>query len=534
MPPTVDEVWRDYVVEGNPSSGAHEPIKSEIRDVLGGHEDQLALAVRKFATRTAAVAADLSDLAVGDIVQTVNYASSGDGGGGFYVRTASLFDATVGSFTAADGSFWKLLGPVVNILQFGAAADSTATGLVLSTSAINACIAFVNANSAVTTIIFGRGEVYTVDGQLTAFTRPIEILGAVSPSASPSILNKRFVEASATRGLLAFTTFLPAIRYLSILATSGSGGSAISIINPTDQASAGRLYLEDLNVSTGDFCNYGLYFDGTANDVAPLGCRNLFLSRVQVFGAALWAAKWNGVHNVFCDGVTIDSTGGSGGALWVTGTVAVTSDNIVFAGIIAGSTLDRINNMHFVGATGNLTIDNSAGIHIYGQVGGTIANTSNVTNSRIFGRVTGTVQTNWDHSNKIVGNTEDNGARTFRATVNFNSANTDTEIAIELPPGYTRYKVESVIISKASQTLTTATCGLFTAAAGGGTAIVAGASAITVSTASDNTNNNMQTLTVANQATLSITHVGPLYFRVGTAQGAAATGVVAVTIRPVG
>ncbi len=119
------------------------------------------------------------------------------------------------------------------------------------------------------------------------------------------------------------------------------------------------------------------------------------------------------------------------------------------------------------------------------------------------------------------------------SAVNFNSGNTDNAITIPaLPTGYTRYKIIDCVITGASQTLTTATCGLFTTTGAGGTAIVTSATAITVATATESTNNNMQSLTINNTATLSYTNA-TLQFRVQTAQGAAATANVTLFIRPV-
>lgn len=119
--------------------------------------------------------------------------------------------------------------------------------------------------------------------------------------------------------------------------------------------------------------------------------------------------------------------------------------------------------------------------------------------------------------------------------VNFNVANTDTLFAVTLPTGFTRYQVGSVRISGPSQSLTTATAGVFLGAGGTGTAIVTGASAITVSTASDNTANNSQALTVNNAATQTylVANFPTIYFRVGTAEGAAATGTVTMALIPV-
>ena len=135
-----------------------------------------------------------------------------------------------------------------------------------------------------------------------------------------------------------------------------------------------------------------------------------------------------------------------------------------------------------------------------------------------------------------VGGTGVAGVATFlgasTASVNFNSGNTDTAITITLPAGYTRFRMQSATITGASASLTTATAGLFTGAGGTGTAIVTGGSAITVNTGSDNTNNNLQALTIANTLTETY-NVGTLYFRVGTAQGSAATATVTIWYIPV-
>jgi hypothetical protein len=120
----------------------------------------------------------------------------------------------------------------------------------------------------------------------------------------------------------------------------------------------------------------------------------------------------------------------------------------------------------------------------------------------------------------------------FSQTVDFNAGNTDTSFTMALPSWATRYLVSAVRISGASHDLSTATAGLFTQAAGAGTAIVTGASAITVTATADGTNNNAQAMTVNNGNTLSYTLSGfpTLYFRVATAEGAAATATVTIQI----
>lgn len=115
--------------------------------------------------------------------------------------------------------------------------------------------------------------------------------------------------------------------------------------------------------------------------------------------------------------------------------------------------------------------------------------------------------------------------------VNFNSANTDTPIVIRLPAGITRYKAPTIRISGASATITTATCGVFTAAAAGGTAVITNPTTITVSSATESSNNNMQNITPTNNDTMSYNNT-TLYFRVITAQGSAATANVTIIIEP--
>lgn len=130
-----------------------------------------------------------------------------------------------------------------------------------------------------------------------------------------------------------------------------------------------------------------------------------------------------------------------------------------------------------------------------------------------------------------------NGVLYSRVTVDFNAGNTDTTIPIVLPPGFTRWKglnsnAGGIVISGASGSLSTATFGVFTATGGGGTAIVAAATAITVTTASEGTANNTQSINAANSGTISYT-VTSIFFRVGTAQGAPATGTVTFFYQPV-
>ena len=116
--------------------------------------------------------------------------------------------------------------------------------------------------------------------------------------------------------------------------------------------------------------------------------------------------------------------------------------------------------------------------------------------------------------------------------INFNATG-DTAIPISLPPGFTRYKQNTILISGASASLSSSSVGVWTATAEGGTPIVSAVTP-TITTASDGTINNLMSLTIVNLNTASYTLSGfpTLYFHVATAQGSAATASVTVSVVP--
>jgi hypothetical protein len=116
------------------------------------------------------------------------------------------------------------------------------------------------------------------------------------------------------------------------------------------------------------------------------------------------------------------------------------------------------------------------------------------------------------------------------ANVNLNSANTDNAITILTPKA--NYYLHSVLVRNKGTTasITTATAGLFTAAGGGGAALAANQALSALTSNAVNTAGGLMfmTLSASNQWANRTT----LYFRVGTAQGAAATADVYVFIQP--
>jgi hypothetical protein len=100
------------------------------------------------------------------------------------------------------------------------------------------------------------------------------------------------------------------------------------------------------------------------------------------------------------------------------------------------------------------------------------------------------------------------------SSVDCNVGPADTSITT----GSTRYRIDKVVIFSASISLTTATCGLFTAAGGAGTTIAAD-QAMSALTSSSKYDDLSLEAVVGTDAFTS----GTIYFRIGTPQGAAAT-----------
>lgn len=120
----------------------------------------------------------------------------------------------------------------------------------------------------------------------------------------------------------------------------------------------------------------------------------------------------------------------------------------------------------------------------------------------------------------------------FATGINFNSVG-DTAITIALPAGITNYRINNFLVTNTGTTasLTTAQFGVFSAAAGGGTAISAAGQSMAGLT-SNTVNTNGSILNVAPATTNGYLNFTTLFFRITTAQGAAATGNFYIVIVP--
>lgn len=115
--------------------------------------------------------------------------------------------------------------------------------------------------------------------------------------------------------------------------------------------------------------------------------------------------------------------------------------------------------------------------------------------------------------------------------VNLNSGNTDTAITINSPTPNYRINAVLVVNTGTTASLTTVTAGLFTTTGGGGLALAANQALAAITANAVNTDANALSLTATVGIRTKINST-TLQFRVGTAQGAAATGDVYVYIQP--
>ncbi len=116
------------------------------------------------------------------------------------------------------------------------------------------------------------------------------------------------------------------------------------------------------------------------------------------------------------------------------------------------------------------------------------------------------------------------------ASINANSV-ADTAIAVPLPRGVTKYRVARVTALNPSIGLTAAFAALYTGPTGGGVTICAPQALSGLTTNSANAAGNAIDLAQALAAATFLT-AATLYFRITTAQGAAATVDVAIEIQP--
>src|ERR1051326_389854 len=380
--------------------------------------------------------------------------------------------------------------------------------------------------------------------------------GTKADQAWPQGLPTAPITINAWAGTTAYTTpvVVSSGGYLLQLKTNGtSGGSAPTLKNYgfdiTDGTAVWRL--------VGPATYYSAQFDTNASEIllhfddASGSFTSSYAMTNTLAGTPPQFIHLNG-PNVASQGTSHDIDMQAGSDLFVEGSNEISGCLLATcSGVNVAANLSRVNvsGAIFGSTIGGNAVKVAAGtgdsIFVYGNALNGLAHSIAPTNANGYVEQNGTIKTGtWTGTTNAKANGGTGCTTTpcvqalvapsqiiFTATgVNFNSATTDTTIPITLPTGFTRYVVATVRISGASASISTATAGVFTGAGATGQTVAA-TQAITVTTASDNANNNAMSLTLTNGSTESYTAAN-LFFRVTTAQGAAATGTVTIAIAP--
>ena len=339
-----------------------------------------------FDTRTAATAATIPSSVTH--ISTNGYFALGDGGGGEYKKVGALPGHT-GYIHSADGAYWELTGDRVSVRQFGTFPVNDLDNDPDCAAGINACMAYCNLKHANMTIPSG---LWVLDSAITTPTFIIEINGSQG-AGQPTILYKRYVEATANKGVISFGAWGGTLTDIQIAAKSGaSGGSGFSAILPGNAANIGILRIRNLYVSCGNGVDNSLHINGTNNTggvggTGPKSYRSVFLENCHFFGAAQYTVLLLSVQHCFASNVYTDATGGATAAGYVfnsAGLPGAINDDIYWTGIIAG----------------NMSLDRTSRAVFNSIVGGNLDNTATVDQVTVT-KVFGTVASNWTNSRAI-------------------------------------------------------------------------------------------------------------------------------------
>jgi len=290
--------------------------------------------------------------------------------------------------------------------------------------------------------------------------------------------------------------------------------STLSVASPSASA---------LTVGLGGGSNPALQVDASTASSAT----GIKIKSAAAAGGAALSVITSGTN----ENLTIDAAGS--GTITLGGTSTGPIIHARASTFSAAITYGGVTLNNAVTGTGNMVL--SASPTFTGTVAGTNvipnATLGTMANNTIKGRVTAGTGSPEDMTAAQTQSVTSQGYIVFSVSgVNANSANTDTAVTITLPTGYTKYRIANVFSYNPSTSLTTATAGVFTSTGGGGVAVVSNVALSALTTGTADTAGSFLNHTV----TLSVTayfNDATLYYRIGTAQGSAATVDFAIYIQ---
>lgn len=318
----------------------------------------------------------------------------GDGGGGGsrgLVPAPAAGDAAAGKVLGASGGWvvpaaspsWSSR---VSLAEFGAVNDGSAS----VTTAWNSALAAAKTRGLG---LFVPAGTYRFDAKPNDIDFCCDIRGA-GQSATGAKLVKNYTDGTTTRGMFEFKPPSDGSKLSGFYIKNEAAGGAIIAAKASSSATMTNLVLEDLNISLTDnvLPDYMIYFDGTAKTADPKGDRVNCLRNVILFGANFASAVFRGCAGLWWHGGGIypaGSTTSSAGALVVSGTSDVQSAGI----LIDIQTCEKLILTQCIGVRASfVTIGAIGGVSVENDVTASIC--------RVFGHVSGSVQTNWTNSLK--------------------------------------------------------------------------------------------------------------------------------------
>ena len=258
---------------------------------------------------------------------------------GIYVK-ANAVAATSGAWvrkTVGDGEWHSDWFGVPNDPAAGAGGGTEVQAHTQASALINL------GNIVKPSLVRWGSKIFTLGAALPLIAWQVIFEG--SRGFQGTIFCKRFVEASATLGVFRFGDYGFHLRDITWRATSGSGGSFVSVVLSGNAPAAGRTFVERCYFSGGDFVNYNFYVNGSTNvTVSGPSYRGIWFMGGEFFGCAVSSIKLVSVHHVFADGIFITSSGGtSTTVLDIGGDATAYSDDIQMTGQIGGAvTMDYL------------------------------------------------------------------------------------------------------------------------------------------------------------------------------------------------